>query len=105
MDYCFVREGEAYRLRFDPALRQSIEDMRGRAGRRDRWPLWDGLRVPTLIVRGEHSVMVSSATAQEMVARNPLAEVITIPDCGHPPWLRRAEEIEPVVSWLVRHAA
>ncbi len=60
----------------------------------DLWPALDALaNVPTLIVRGGLSDLLSPATALAMQARLNAATLVTVPDVGHAPTLD-----EPVVT-------
>ncbi|HEX7908032.1 MAG TPA: alpha/beta hydrolase [Paraburkholderia sp.] len=49
----------------------------------DLWPVVDGLRCPTLVIRGEHSDFLSSSTAQEMSRRNPHIAWCEVSNAGH----------------------
>jgi len=57
----------------------------------DLLPKMGGLRVPTLVIAGDHDFMVGAA---ERIARAiPNAELVTIKDCGHFPFLECAAEV------------
>ena len=64
------------------------------------WSYWDVVRCPTLVLRGEHSDLLSSATAADMTKRGPRATILEFPDCGHAPALLDPAQIEPIVDWL-----
>ncbi|WP_079053726.1 alpha/beta fold hydrolase [Streptomyces graminilatus] len=49
----------------------------------DLWPHVDGLRCPTLVVRGGASDFLPAATAEVMAARNPRVRAVEIPGAGH----------------------
>ena len=49
----------------------------------DLWPIVTGLRVPTLIVRGERSDFCPSTTSAEMCARNSRISCVTVPGASH----------------------
>ena len=49
------------------------------------WKAFDAIQCPTLIVRGEHSDLLSAATAAEMTQRNPNAQAVEIAGVGHAP--------------------
>ena len=52
----------------------------------DAWPYYRALAVaPLLILRGEHSDLLSAATALAMAEAHPDAELVTVPGVGHPP--------------------
>ena len=45
----------------------------------------------------------SRPTAGQMIAREPRAELLTMAEAVHSPWLRSRDQSEPVVDWLRRH--
>lgn len=58
----------------------------------DMWTAFAGLKdVPTLLVRGGHSEILSQATAEEMKRRKPDLQIATVPDVGHAPVLNEPE--------------
>jgi pimeloyl-ACP methyl ester carboxylesterase len=68
--------------KYDAALRD------GTATRTDtapdeQWALWSAITVPTLLVRGAESDVLSTDIAERMLASQPNAELITIEDAGH----------------------
>jgi pimeloyl-ACP methyl ester carboxylesterase len=80
--------------RFDPAIarRMAEELAKGDALRADLWSLWEAVRCPVLLIRGDLSTVLPADLAEEMVVRQPLARLVTIPDVGHPiPFARPAE--------------
>lgn len=64
----------------------------------DPWALWDGLDVPTLVLRGEHSDILSEAALGEMLERRPEAETLTVDGCGHAPALNTDRQVEAIRS-------
>ncbi len=60
----------------------------------DPWRALDGLAgVPTLLVRGALSDLLTEATVARMLERDPAMEAVTVPDVGHAPTLE-----EPVAA-------
>ena len=58
----------------------------------DLWPTFMGLEgIPTLVVRGERSDLLSAATMKKMIARLPEMESVTVPRVGHAPTLEEPE--------------
>lgn len=58
----------------------------------DMWTAFAGLKdIPTVLVRGGHSEILSEATAEEMKRRKPDLEIVTVPDVGHAPVLDESE--------------
>ena len=64
------------------------------------WPIYDAVRCPTLLMRGERSDLVSRATAAEMTRRGPKAKVVEIRGVGHAPTLLHADQIAVVRDFL-----
>ncbi|WES31312.1 alpha/beta fold hydrolase [Varunaivibrio sulfuroxidans] len=88
-------------LNYDPAIAQGfVRNGEGRFDDVDLWALWDRVRCPTLILRGERSDILSADCAREMVARNACAQWVEIPNTGHAPALMAAEQIATVRAWL-----
>jgi pimeloyl-ACP methyl ester carboxylesterase len=67
----------------------------------DVWPVYDAVRCPTLLIRGEHSDVVSRQTVAEMTRRGPKAKVVEIRGVGHAPTLLHAEQIAIVRDFLL----
>ena len=66
------------------------------------WPLYDAVRCPTLLVRGEHSDLVSAQVAAEMTRRGPKAKVAEIRGVGHAPTLLHSDQIAVVRDFLLQ---
>jgi pimeloyl-ACP methyl ester carboxylesterase len=64
------------------------------------WPLWDAIRCPVLVLRGEQSDVLLPEVAEQMTRRGPKATVRVIPGCGHAPALISPDQITIVESWL-----
>ncbi len=65
------------------------------------WSLYDAVRCPTLVLRGERSDLLARATAAEMTRRGPKAKVVEIPGVGHAPTLLHADQIAVVRDFLL----
>jgi pimeloyl-ACP methyl ester carboxylesterase len=71
----------------------------------DMWRTLDALKtVPTLILRGARSDVLSATTAEKMAARLDQAELVTIPDVGHTPVLTEPEAVAAIERLLDRVA-
>jgi len=91
-------EGGRVTHHFDPAM---AEGMRAAEPKDvDLWRLWDRLRLPTLVLRGETSDILPAATAAEMTQRGPKPILLTFPECGHAPSLMHDDQINAVRGWL-----
>jgi pimeloyl-ACP methyl ester carboxylesterase len=65
------------------------------------WHLYDAVRCPTLLLRGEHSDVVSRQAAAEMTRRGPRAKVAEIRGVGHAPTLLQPDQIALVRDFLL----
>jgi pimeloyl-ACP methyl ester carboxylesterase len=98
----WVRRGEDSRLRphYDTRI---AEAYRATMPEKDLelWHLYDAVRCPTLLVRGEQSDLVSPQTAAEMARRGPKAKVVEIRGVGHAPTLLQPDQIALVRDFLL----
>jgi pimeloyl-ACP methyl ester carboxylesterase len=63
----------------------------------DMWGAFDALKaIPTLILRGARSDVLSAATAEKMAGRLDHAELVTVPDVGHTPTLVEPEAVAAI---------
>ncbi|NHZ91519.1 alpha/beta fold hydrolase [Massilia sp. CCM 8733] len=65
------------------------------------WAAYDAIRCPTLLVRGEHSDLLSRATAASMAARGPRARLAEIPNVGHAPTFIHDDQIAVARQFLI----
>lgn len=69
----------------------------------DMWPTIDALKeTPLLVVRGERSDILRADTADQMIARVPGAELVTVPGVGHAPTLDEPEAVAGIMRLLAR---
>jgi len=64
------------------------------------WAVYDAIRCPTLVLRGEHSDLLSRDASLAMAARGPKARVVEIKGVGHAPTLMHADQIALVREFL-----
>jgi pimeloyl-ACP methyl ester carboxylesterase len=61
------------------------------------WPLFGGLAaIPTLVLRGALSDILSPVTVARMRAAKPDLRAVTVPDRGHVPWLDEPAAVEAI---------
>ncbi len=65
------------------------------------WAAYESIRTPILLVRGQESDLLSSATAQEMLVRNPNAALYEVPGVGHAPSLMQDEQVQRIADFLL----
>jgi len=94
-----VRRGPDGRwcMAYDPAIAHAFK---GAPAPPDLWGLWDAIRCPTLVLRGAQSDLLSAATAVQMAARGPRAQVVEVASVGHAPMLLTEEQTAPVLAFL-----
>jgi pimeloyl-ACP methyl ester carboxylesterase len=65
------------------------------------WGLFDLLvNVPAVVLRGEHSDLLSEDTVAEMQRRHPNLAAVTVAGRGHVPFLDEPESITAIDAWL-----
>jgi pimeloyl-ACP methyl ester carboxylesterase len=88
---------------FDPALAKTLESVNFDAPMPTLWPQFDGLAgVPVMVIRGEHSDILSAATVAAMTDRRPDLDVLTVPGQGHAPLLTDAMSIGRIQAFVRR---
>jgi pimeloyl-ACP methyl ester carboxylesterase len=92
------RDGAQWKLHYDPKI--SIAHAEGAKADIDLWPLWDSIKVPTLLLRGETSRILDAATAQRMTETGPRAKLVTFAGVGHAPALMAEDQIEAIERFL-----
>ena len=69
----------------------------------DLWSAFARLKgIPSLVVRGQLSDLLSEATAERMTAENPVMESVTVPGVGHAPTLEEPEAAAAIDRLLKR---
>ncbi len=90
------------RLAYDMAISQSVEGEEPSTVPADLWPVWDMLSdIPTLVVRGESSDILSTATLGKMKSgHGGYIRAIQIPGRGHAPMLDEPEAVAAIQEFL-----
>lgn len=79
----------------------AITPERAAADEASLWEAWDAIRCPTLLVRGEHSDLLSRETAAEMASRGPRPRLVEIPGVGHAPTFIHDDQIAIAREFLI----
>jgi pimeloyl-ACP methyl ester carboxylesterase len=91
------------RLHYDPAIavpfnaQPAPHDV-------ELWSLYDSIQCPTMLLRGEHSDLLTRDTANKMSRRGPRAKVAEIAGVGHAPTLIHDDQIQVVREFLLESA-
>lgn len=99
-EHSLVPGGGGFRLAYDPAIRQGLLAAQDKDV--DLWPVWDAIRVPTLLLWGKRSDLLTGDLVEAMLKRGPKPTLVGFDDVGHAPPMRSAAQIAPVVEWLSR---
>lgn len=91
---------DGFRLAYDPAIAQGfavaepVVDLQ-------LWPLWEAVKqIPTLLIRGKTSDLLTEETAKMMQATHPNLTRYNVPGAGHAPALMTEAEIAAVLGFL-----
>ena len=88
---------------YDPGIAQRFQQMQADSGGKDieLWPLYDGIRCPTMLLRGATSDLLTHDAALQMSERGPRAKLIEVPGVGHAPMLMDGGQVAPVREFLL----
>lgn len=93
-------------LDYDPALAATLAAVDEATPMPDLWAPFLGLaEVPTLVVRGMLSTLLSEETVAEMIARHPRCEPLRVADEGHAPLFDDAASQDALLAFLDRVGA
>ena len=92
-------EDGSYGFRYDPRIAISfkeheIQDIY-------LWEQWDQLKVPTLVLRGMQSDVLTIETAAQMQARGAKAKVVELPGVGHAPMIMSDQQMQIVRDFIL----
>ena len=96
------RDDGTYALHYDPAIGVPFRASLAAPGDVDLWSVWDAVRVPALVIRGERSDLLAAEVADAMTKRGPRAALVTLPGVGHAPTLVPQAQIAIVREFLER---
>lgn len=89
-------------LAYDPKLRFAVAGAIEEGGPQIAlWPLFESLeRIPTLVIRGENSDILSAKTVEAMRATRSDLRTVTLRDRGHAPFLDEPEVLRAIDELL-----
>jgi pimeloyl-ACP methyl ester carboxylesterase len=95
---------DGFAPRSDPAISAALADIDPAVPPPDLWTQFEALAkaAPVLVIRGEHSDLLSRETLAAMRAKKPALESIEIPGQGHAPVLADAATIGPILDFAAR---
>ena len=84
----FVETADGVEANYDPRISESIKNIDPSSAPPELWPQFDGLKAARImLIRGEHSDLLSTATVEAMRARRPDLEFYEVRGQGHAPLL------------------
>lgn len=89
-----------FELKRDLRLATSLASTMNGSDNLEFWSFWERVIVPTLIIHGAHSDLLSTATLQKMQHQNPQTEILTVKDAGHSPYLYREEHLARIAQFI-----
>jgi pimeloyl-ACP methyl ester carboxylesterase len=99
-----IPDGDGFKPHYDPAIavpfRATTPEM-AKIGETLLWQAYDSLRLPTLLIRGAESDLLSHATAKAMTERGPRARLVEFDGVGHAPMLVQPEQVQVVREFLL----
>ncbi len=86
---------------YDPELKNALSVLDGPMP--SLWPQYQALtRVPVMVLRGEHSDILSEKTVEQMRKRHPVFESFTVPGQGHAPLLKDTQSQTAISDFLIQ---
>lgn len=87
---------------YDPAISQNFENEDSQSAP-DLWPVFRALHsIPTVVLRGEISDILSAETLDRMAAEHPDLVPVTVPGLGHVPLMREPESKQAIDALIAR---
>jgi pimeloyl-ACP methyl ester carboxylesterase len=99
-----VADGDGFKPHYDPGIAVpfgAVTPEMASAGEALLWQAYDRLRLPTLLLRGAESDLLSPATAQAMTERGPRARLVEFAGVGHAPMLVQPDQVQVVRDFLL----
>lgn len=87
-----LRIAEGLQVSMDPALAGLLEVR--------LWQAYQELAAPVLVVRGQHSDILSAELAEQMRVRHARARVVEVAGVGHAPSLMQADQMQTVDEFV-----
>ncbi|MYD76497.1 MAG: alpha/beta hydrolase [Gammaproteobacteria bacterium] len=91
-------DGPGYVLARDPAIIDQFAALP--SADIDLWWIWEMIKIPVLIIRGEESGLLLPETVRKMQELHSGAAAVEFSACGHAPSLMVDDQIEAVAHWL-----
>ncbi|NOD77212.1 MULTISPECIES: alpha/beta fold hydrolase [unclassified Ruegeria] len=101
----YEKHEDGLALRYDPALRKALIEQAASGATPDLWMFFEALRdIPTGVIRGANSDVLSTETVAEMHDRHPGLISTEVPDRGHVPFLNEPQSLD-LIQKVLKNAA
>ncbi|MFB2551064.1 alpha/beta fold hydrolase [Ensifer soli] len=98
-----VEEDGRFVAAYDPAIRAPLASLTPETPLPDLWPLFAGFAgMPLMVIRGEHSDLLSEETVAAMQARHGDCTAVTAAGQGHAPLLHRPDCLAAIRDFVER---
>ncbi len=96
---CRKREDGLWEFKADPKIGEAfVEGLQ--VPPINLWPLWNNIKLRSLIIRGAESDLISTSTINKMLSNLPFSEALTVEATGHAPMLMDAPTIARIREFL-----
>ncbi len=100
------QEGQAWVHHYDLGIAKGFVDLASaeavEKSEKALWAMYKLIDIPTLIIHGEISDLLSAEGVEEMLAANAQASMVRIAKTGHAPALLEAEQVAIVRDFLIK---
>jgi pimeloyl-ACP methyl ester carboxylesterase len=90
-----------FEMNYDRAIAEPYQKAFLEAKEINLWPMYEGIRCPTLVLRGAQSDILSREVAAEMTGRGPKATLVEVPGVGHAPMFLEESQVRIVQNFLL----
>ena len=88
---------------FDGTIAETLKVLKADTPLPNLWPQFEGFgAMPLMVIRGEHSRLLSPRVFEAMISQHPGAEAITVSGQGHAPMLDTADLPEKIATFLAK---
>ena len=90
-----------FEMNYDRAIAEPYQKAFLEAKEINLWPMYEGIRCPTLVLRGAQSDILSHEVAAEMTSRGPKATLVEVPGVGHALMFLEESQVRIVQNFLL----
>ncbi|MCE2681162.1 MAG: alpha/beta hydrolase [Burkholderiales bacterium] len=103
-EYVAVEKEGKIGLHYDPSIAEPFKSITAEQAQFNEAMLWgayDAIQADTLLIRGEHSDLLSVETATQMTQRGPKAKLVELKGIGHAPTFMQPDQIALVERFIM----